>query len=278
NPRNEQDIAVWRAMATGVEEGVGGSDKALITAHPQPNELADGGSGKWFHRDDWFDFNMFQTGHCRENNVYDRIQVAYNRTPLKPTIDGESIYEDHPVCFNEKQLGKSNAYDLRMYAYLDVFAGAFGNTYGCHDIWQFYSAGRKSINGASIPWTEAMNLPGAGQMQFVRRLMESRPMLDRIPDQSMLTDAGSLYDHIQATRGKDYAFIYSIKGKTIGVNMGRISGEKILAYWYDPRNGNITEIGKFENSGKQSFTPPTEGYGQDWVLILDDDSKNFRKP
>jgi hypothetical protein len=278
NPRHDNDVAVWRAMAAGITEGVGGADKALLTAHPQPNDLQDGGAGKWFQNDDWFDFNMFQTGHCRENNVYDRIQVAYNRTPTKPTIDGESIYEDHPVCFNAHDLGKSNAYDTRVFAYLDVFAGAFGNTYGCHDVWQMYAPNRKSINGATIPWYDAINLPGAKQMLFVRKLMESRPMLDRVPDQTLVTDPLSNFDRIQATRGNDYAFIYTTKGKTIEVNMGKISGVQVIASWYNPRNGETKEIGKFENKGKQKFKPTTEGYGQDWVLILDDASKNYAKP
>ena len=278
NPRNEQDVNIWRSMAAGITEGVGGADKALMTAHPQPTEMADGGSGKWFHNDEWFDFNMFQTGHCRENSVYDRIQIAYNRTPTKPTIDGESLYEDHPVCFNSKDLGLSSAYDIRMYAYWDVFAGAFGNTYGCHDVWQFYTPLRKSVNGASIPWQDAINLPGAGQLKYLRRLIESRPMLDRIADQKLVTDPLSIYEHIQATRGKDFAFIYSTKGKAFTINMGKISGEKVIAYWYDPRNGSIKDIGTFMNKGTQQFEPPTEGYGQDWVLILDDVSQGYGKP
>jgi hypothetical protein len=278
NPRNEKDVAVWRAMAAGITEGVGGADKALMTAHPQPMATADGGSGKWFHNDDWFDFNMFQTGHCRENNVSDRIQVAYNRTPIKPTIDGEPLYEDHPVCFNERDLGKSSPYDTRNFAYWAVFAGAFGNTYGCHDVWQMYAPNRKSINGASIPWYDAINLPAAGQMQYVRKLIEARPMLDRVPDQTLITEQYSNHDRIQATRGKDYAFIYTTKGKEITVNMGKISGAQVVAYWYNPRDGKAKDIGKFENKGTQKFKPDTEGYGQDWVLILDDVSKNYAKP
>jgi hypothetical protein len=62
NPRNETDVAVWRAMAEGIAEAVGGNDKALMTFHPQPTAVEDGGSSKWFHHDVWLDFNMFQTG------------------------------------------------------------------------------------------------------------------------------------------------------------------------------------------------------------------------
>jgi hypothetical protein len=277
NPRDQKDVAVWRAMAEGIAEGVGGNDKALITFHPQPNAIEDAGSAKWFHTDAWLDFNMFQTGHCRENNVWDRIQVAYNKTPVKPVLDGETLYEDHPVCFNAKDLGISSAFDIRKHAYLDVFAGAFGHTYGCHDIWQMYSPQREPVNGAHIPWYEAMNLPGGSQMQFLRMLMESRPMLDRIPDQKTINDAGGDNDRIQATRGKDYIFVYTSHGKKFRL-FNSIDKKQLQAYWYDPRTGKCKDAGRHVGVEWIDFTPPTSGYGQDWVLIVDDATKNYKQP
>ena len=103
-------------------------------------------------------------------------------------MDAEPIYEDHPVCFNVKDLGTSNAHDVRQFAYLDLFAGAFGHTYGCHDIWQMYSPSRPAVNGPHHYWPEALELPAANQMQFVKRLMMARPMLDRVPDQSLIVE------------------------------------------------------------------------------------------
>lgn len=276
NPRNENDIAIWRSMAAGIEKGVGSASKALITYHPQPNELKDGGSSKWFHNESWLDFNMLQTGHCRENNIWDRIRYVYDLSPTKPVIDGEAIYEDHPVCFNANDLGISSAYDVRKHAWLDVFAGAFGHTYGCHDIWQMYAPNRESINGAHIPWYVAVDLPGAGQMKHLRNLVESRPMFDRVPDATLINDARGNNDRIQATRGKDYLFVYSSEGKSFVVNHGTISGSELTATWYNPRNGEIKAIGKVDNKGSSEFTPPTNGYGQDWVLVLDDASKNYK--
>ena len=278
NPRNESDIAIWRSMAAGILEGVGGAGKAIMTFHPQPNNLEDGGSSKWFHNDAWLDFNMFQTGHCRENNIWDRIQVAYNRQPIKPVVDGETLYEDHPVCFNAKDLGTSNAYDIRKHAYIDMFAGAFGHTYGCHDIWQFNAPHRTPVNGPHYSWYVAMDLPGASHMKYLRYLIESRPMLDRVPDQTIISNAMGANDHIQATRGKDYLFVYSSQGKPITLNMGKISGNKVLAYWYNPKNGEAKEAGSFDNKGQQIFTPPSTGYGTDWVLVIDDVSKNYPAP
>ncbi len=278
NPRNEADVAVWRAMAEGIMEGAGGNDKALMTFHPQPNNLEDGGSSKWFHQDAWLDFNMFQTGHCRENPVWDRLQVAYQRQPVKPVIDGETIYEDHPVCFNAKDLGTSSAYDVRKHAYFAVFAGAFGHTYGCHDIWQMYAPHRTPINGPNYPWYVALDLPGALQMKYLRKLMESRPIFERVPDQSLLLSQGGNNNHTQATRGKDYLFAYSSQGNTIQVQTGKISGKELLVYWYNPRNGEVKEMGSIRKKPTMEFVPPTSGYGQDWVLVADDAASKYAPP
>lgn len=278
NPRDGNDVAIWRSMAEGIAAGAGGHDQALMTFHPQPNSLEDGGSSKWFHRDEWLDFNMFQTGHCRENNVWDRIQHVYNLKPVKPVLDGEPLYEDHPVCFNAKDLGTSSAYDVRKLAWLDVFAGAFGHTYGCHDIWQMYAPHRQPVNGPHYPWYVALDLPGAGQLKYLRQLIEARPVFERVPDQSLITDALNANDRIQATRGKDYAFVYSTQGKKFTLNATNISGRELVAHWYNPRNGEVKEAGKFSKKTKLDFTPPTSGYGQDWVLIVDDASKNYMVP
>ena len=277
NPRDgSKDIEIWRALATGIAEGIGGNDKALMSFHPQPNEK---GSAQWFNNDNWLDFNMFQNGHCRDQPIYDKNQVAFNGTPTKPFIDGEPIYEDHPVCFNANDLGTSNAYDVRKYAYMDLFSGAFGHTYGCHDIWQFYSPYREAVNNPHIYWQDAMELSGAKQMTFVRKLMESRPILERVPDQSLIVENNYFpADRIQATRGKDYAFIYTASGKSFTVNLGKIDGNQLNASWFDPRTGKTIDAGKLENKGIKAFTPPTQGQGQDWVLVLDDSSKNYQKP
>jgi len=111
-----------------------------------------------------------------------------------------------------------------------------------------------------------------------RYLIESRPMFDRVPDQTLVTDALNANDHIQATRGNDYIFVYSAQGNKFLVNTSKISGKEINAFWYNPRDGKTTEIGTFPKKAQQEFTAPTSGYGQDWVLIIDDASKKYSPP
>ncbi len=277
NPESENELKIWRSMAFGIEEGSGGKGHALITYHPQPNEQ---GSGQYFFSEEWFSFNMYQNGHCRNTAVYEKIYAAWQRMPPKPVLDGEPIYEDHPVCFNVKELGTSSAYDVREFAYLDLFSGAFGHTYGCHDIWQFYSTDRDAVNGPHVYWQAAMELPGANQMKFVRRLMEShQPISERVPDQSLILENNlPAAERVQATRGRDYLFVYSAAGKTFTVVLGRITGKMLNLYWLNPRDGTITKELPIENKGTHLSRPPKSGYGQDWVLVMEDAEKNFPIP
>ncbi|MCB0629588.1 MAG: glycoside hydrolase family 140 protein [Saprospiraceae bacterium] len=281
NPRPEtDDVTVWREMANGIAEGCGGQDKALMTLHPQP--ASPGGSSNWFHQDEWLDFNMHQTGHCANKPTYELIGHDYNLSPVKPVLDGEPLYEDHPNCFNAKELGYSVPEDIRRIMYWNVFAGAFGQTYGCHDIWQMYTNERQPINGPLRPWKKALDLPMAWQVRHLKHLMLSRPFLTRIPDQRMIVgDQPEGEDYVIATRDENgsYAMIYFPTGKAVTLDLSALSGKKIRAWWFDPRTGNAYTAGKkIRNNGRQLFPPPTSGRGNDWVLVLDDAKIEFPVP
>lgn len=272
--------AVWRAMAKGIAIGVSGAEdytKTLMTYHPPGGAT----SATWFHNEAWLDFNMQQNGHCSNTDVWNRLGNDYARTPTKPVMDGEPLYEQHPICFNAPTYGYSDDYEVRKFAYWDVFSGAHGHTYGHHSVWQMHAPNRTGVNGPVNYWYEAINQPGAAQMKFVRRLVEARPFLVRVPDQTVLaTSAGSGTNRVQATRGSDssYAFVYSASGQAFSVDMSKISGGTVRASWYDPRNGASSEIGTFPNTGVRQFSPPSSGYGNDWVLVLDDATKNYPLP
>lgn len=70
----------------------------------------------------------------------------YNRQPVKPVLDGESLYEDHPVSFKAKNFGHSIASDVRRPLYWNLFTGVFGHTYGHHSVWQMWAPPRTPVN------------------------------------------------------------------------------------------------------------------------------------
>jgi Protein of unknown function (DUF4038)/Putative collagen-binding domain of a collagenase len=279
---NDEQKAVIRAMAHGLRAGDGGAH--LITFHPPGGS----GSSKWLHEEDWLDFNMRQNGHGPEfTGHYDQTRIDYDRTPVKPVLDGEPLYEDHPVSFNAKNLGHSIAADVRRPLYWDLFSGACGHTYGHHSVWQMWQPGRNPINGPLLPWFEAIDQPGAGQMQFARKLLESRPFLTRIPDDSIIVTnrvptsvPGAGRYRFVATRDSERTFVmvYAPVGRPFQVHMALVKGSRANAWWFNPRTGEASSIGEFPTLGDREFTPPAPGEHLDWVLVLDDASRNFPPP
>jgi hypothetical protein len=279
---NDAHRAIVAAMAEGLRAGDGGEH--LITFHPPGGA----GSADWFHDQPWLDFNMRQNGHVLEfPERYSQTRVNYDREPTKPVIDGEPIYEDHPVSFNAKSLGHSTAADVRRPLYWDLFSGAFGHTYGHHSVWQMWTPDRNPVNNPLMPWFEAISQPGAAQMQYGRRLIESRPFLTRIPDDSLIvvdrvptSVPGSGTRRFVGTRDESgtYAMIYAPIGRSFEVDLGKLNAQRIKAWWFNPRDGRATPAGEYENAGEQAFTPPDAGELLDWVLVLDDAAKNYPAP
>lgn len=253
---------VIRGMAKGIREADG--DCHLMTFHPNGEQT----SSFHVHEEKWLDLNMLQSGHSRPHkDNYHMIEADYAKVPVKPVLDAEPRYEDHPINFKADN-GYFDDADVRQAAYWSVFAGACGHTYGHHSIWRMCTEpGSYHI----MTWQTALHRPGGVQMRYVKELMESRPYFERVPDQGLIADCTAYggANHQQATRGENYAFLYTPNGLPIYVNMGRIAGETVKASWFNPRTGQMDCFGEFENKGIQTFVPPVSGRGSDWVLVLD---------
>jgi hypothetical protein len=236
----------------------------------------------WFHNDNWLDFNMFQSGHDRYDqdtkspHLYGEdnwryVRDSYTTEPAKPVIDGEPSYEGIPQGLHDPAQPRWTAADCRRYAYWSVFAGAAGHTYGDNSVMQFYKGGGRGAFGAKETWREAIDDPGSGQMQYLKKLMLSHSYLDRIPDQSVIAGQnGTKYEYVEATRGEDYLYAYTYTGKPFQVRLGVLTGARVRASWYSPRDGSEQPIGTFKNNGVREFTGPGKPEpGNDWVLVLD---------
>ncbi len=273
--RGDQNTEIWDTIGRSLRAN---APEHLITFHPFGRTK----SSMWFHDEEWLDFNMFQSGHRRYDQ--DDSDLAYGQdnwkyvrddyalSPVKPTLDGEPSYEGIPQGLHDPSEPYWNEDDLRRYAYWSVFAGGCGFTYGHNAIMQFHKPGDEDpAYGVKEYWTEALNAQGAGQMKYLKELILSKPYFERVPDQSLIaSNQGEKYDYQIATRGEEYAFVYSYNGRDIAVNMEILKGEIVTAFWYNPRNGETATIGKFDNTSTKSFDPPGEMEdGNDWVLVLE---------
>lgn len=274
---SERHRLVFRAMAEGIRKAVGNSQ--LITYHPMGGHS----SSDYVHQEPWLDFNMMQSGHGSRNaSNWRMIAKDLTLTPPRPTMDGEPAYEDHPVRSDKTKTQWFDEWDVRKLCYWGLFAGACGHTYGTHSVWSMWDGNGKKLADQRTPWRDAIHLPGSAQAGFARRLLESRPLKNRVPDQSLLaTDFDHGPEHCQAIRAADgsWAMIYSASGKPFTIALGKLTAKQLKPWWWDPRKGEAQAGETFDNKREpQEFLPPESGERQDWVLVLDDAAKGYPTP
>lgn len=281
-PQDDKDDwkPVYGALAKGIDDGAG--KHFLKTFHP-------GGyvweSSVYLHNQPWMDFNMIQSGHAElDQPVWKNVLRDWNLQPTKPVLDAEPNYEDHPINpWNNwtPKRGYFTAYDVRKQIYRSVFSGACGVTYGHHSIWQFYGPGTEKLNYPFGYWYDVLDRPGAFQAGYLKKLIESRPYLQRVPDTSIIIKGqGTKADYITAFRDGTgrYMMIYIPVGKEIVLNIRFIASKKIITWWFNPKTGRAQSAGTFTNKKAIKFKTPTLGKGNDWVLVIDNAQMKYSKP
>lgn len=276
--RATEGMEVWQTIGQTLRQN---DAQHLITYHPRGRYS----SSEWFHQAPWLDFNMFQSGHrtyaqdtsANDKNHYGEdnwkyVEADYRLQPAKPVLDGEPSYENIPHGLHDSLEVRWNAADLRRYGYWSVFAGGAGFTYGENAVMQFHSKGDEGANyGVNMDWEKAINSPGANQMQYLKQLIESRRYLDRQPAQELLPENnGAQYEHLVATKGRDYAYVYTFTGRPFKVDQAKLGFRVGKAAWYDPASGKYRKAAPDQRAAVVSYTPPAgRENGSDWVLVLE---------
>lgn len=246
-------------------------------------------SSLWFHKEPWLDFNMFQSGHRRYDQVtlgewddnngkegwfgednwkYVKRDLSYSIK--KPTVDGEPSYEWIPQGLHNPEEPYWQASDVRRYAYWSVFQGAMGHTYGDNAVMQFYNSWEEPGSyGVKELWTEAIHHEGSCQMKHLVDLMESVDFQNGAPLEQVLEEQKEGYHYIAVFAGETYIFCYSYLGEPFTLNLEGYKGKKLMASWYDPASGVYSPFGKLL-TGKNTFSPVKKySNGNDWVLRID---------
>ncbi|HWA29406.1 MAG TPA: glycoside hydrolase family 140 protein [Lacunisphaera sp.] len=271
---------IWREIAAGLADGTGRQPVCLY--HPQGGAAT---TSVMMPHESWLSIHGMQSGHGggHDQPVWNLIARDFALNPAKPTMDLEPNYEDHPV--NpwpdwDPATGYFRDHDVRKQCYRSVFAGGCGVTYGHHAVWQFASKRNGVINHADRDWVDALHRPGATQMIFLRRLLESRPFFTREPDAGLVSQAsaaGAQRALACRDRAGTYALVYvPTSDQTVSVDLGRLAGGSFRVWWYDPRTGFASPEGMVPGGGKRDFRSP--GHGPDWVLVLDAETARYAPP
>lgn len=234
----------------------------LFTAHGNstPSTPEQFGSGGWLE--------VNSSYNCER--VHQRVSSDYHSQPARPTFLIESCYEGEH---------NSSAAQIRRQAYWSVLCGGFGHVFGNNPLWHFNGPTLYPFVGT---WQEAMDRPGSMAMMYWGRLFRSRPWFDLVPDDEHKVVTAGLgefegndYLGVGRTRDGGTAIIYMPTSRTIRVDMTRIAGSQVKAWWFNPSNGEASDGGTFPATGAREFTPPAEG---DWVLVLDNAALKLLAP
>ena len=274
NVVTKEERATIDALAGGLKEGDGGTH--LITFHPR----GPGQSSQQVHDASWIDFHMSQSSHAardHDTGLYAEHDLALS--PLRPTLDGEPRYESIPVGFylrDHNRLDRFDDADVRQAAWWSVMAGACGHTYGDNNIWQMWQPGRTPAIQANIPWYEAIEHPGARQMGLMRRFMEAQAFHTLVPDQQIIADGPTRGPgKIRAMRATDGSrvLVYTPRGESFTLDQSLMKAAYVKHSWFDPRYGASYMFREspraWDSQTFQTYTPPTSGRGQDWVLAIE---------
>lgn len=272
NIETAEERQIIDAMAEGLRAGDGG--RHLITFHPR----GPGRSAEQLADARWIDFHMSQSSHGsrdHDNGLY--VEADRRLVPPKPTLDGEPRYEGITVGFyfsNANRMIRFDDADVRQAAYWSVLAGACGHTYGHGSVWQMWAPGHKPVLGANASWRDALDHPGAFQMGHLRRLMEARPFSLLSPDSGQFVVDGprSGGAKIRAGLARDgsFALVYSPRGEPFTLDRAKLKARQLKESWWDPRLGLAYHAHTGTGGGIQTYTPPSSGRGQDWVLVIED--------
>jgi hypothetical protein len=166
--------------------------------------------------------------------------------------------------------------DLRTQAYQALLSGAAGHVFGNDPIWHFDMPYYEPP--PAMTWQEALASRGAQSMSHVGKLFFATRWWKLKPDlkNALLTDGlGPAENRAVAARSAkgSFALVYLPSSRAVTVDLGRLTGPRIVARWYDPADGRFVEASgsPFPATGPHRFRPEPErnssGF-EDWVLIL----------
>ncbi|MFB0551730.1 MAG: DUF4038 domain-containing protein [Phycisphaerae bacterium] len=249
-PEAKQEfVPILRELAAGLHEGDGGYH--LITFKPDPAPY----SSSFIHNEDWLDFNSMQTWNGVKL-IYPMVTNDYNLKLVKPVLMAEGAYE----------AGSEYGFDvtplwIRRQAYYSYLAGAH-HTYGHNDSWRVLPT-----------WKKALDAPGARQMGVLKKIfLGLKEWWYLVPDQSIFASGGQTGGDVLNLaahhKNGEWIMVYLGSKSLFSINMNKITaGNKVNAFWIDPKSGDSVPIGGFSNTGVKSFSTPDEW--EDAILILE---------
>jgi hypothetical protein len=254
----------YRKMAEGIISAIAGKEvgwaeesshwkNALMTYHPDGIPFLN--SSEWFHNDPWLDFNMIETWNHRDS-VVQAVSNDYQLKPVKPTVMAEPGYEGV----------ESNGVQMRRQAYQSFFTGAAGFTYGA----AVDNEGNGPLFSPGKGWKTMLDKEGAKSMQFVKKFCKENNWPHWTPDPEIIISKNGEGEYQKVAVSTDHAvMVYFPDNSPVNINLSKHlkQGHGIKFSWYNPTNGEYSEVTENENHSETIEINPPD-YLSDAVFVL----------
>ena len=225
------------------------------------------------------DVDMLQTGHSGYPTLTDSVNAlekALAHEPKLPVMVDEVNYEGIMESSREEM--------QRFLFWTSMLSGACGHTYGANGLWQFNTREKpygKSPHGSSwgdIPWQDAAQLPGSGQLGLGKRLLERYAWAQFEPHPEWVEPHST-----PENRHNSYAagisgvvrLVFIPAAASWQAWSGRLMvtglepGVTYHARYLDPKTGREYDLGPATHAEPGCYTVPKPPIFQDWVLVLE---------
>ncbi len=256
------DAEMWKRIGRAV---FGDKPLSPVTTHPTGENFP----WKTWENEKWLTVLGYQSGHGDSEKTMKWLtngppaEYGKRKEFTRPIINLEPAYEGH----NGYTLRKPHtAESVRRFVYWSLLIHPVaGVTYGGQGVWSWHTKPGKGPtdhenSGIAKVWSEAIDLPGAGQMKHVRDLMESIKWTELRPAQQLIGEQSrdaSQFIACAATPDSSTIVVYIPAGAKLQLVID--SDKPRAATWFNPRTGGRTKT----NISK--LTPPEAG---DWVLVV----------
>ena len=256
------DADRWKKIGRAV---FGDKPEHLVTTHPTGENFP---WAKW-EDEKWLTVLGYQSGHGDSVQTLKWMTqgpvVEYGKRKefTRPLINLEPPYEGHTGYSSKKPHSEES---VRRAIYWSLLtAPVAGVTYGGHGVWSWHTKpGEEPTDhkgtGVAKVWSEAIDLPAAGQMKHVRDLFESvewtklRPAPELVGKQS---DDPAKFIACAAPPDQTQIVAYIPAGADM--SLGLDMSEPFPTVWFNPRTGERTK-----GNAANLKTPD----GKDWVLVV----------
>jgi hypothetical protein len=222
------------------------------------------------------DFDMLQAGHGDRNcipNAINMLNQSLMLTPKMPVLIGEVCYEGlAEQCGEEVQ---------RFLFWSSILSGAAGHTYGANGIWQVNQPGKPfgpspyiGQSWGDTSWEAAAELPGGRQLGLAKtflsrfRWWKLQPSPESVEPHATKEKFSSPY---AAAIPDGPIFVYTpIWFLSDYKVQGLKTNHTYRAVHFNPKNGNVTDVGAFKPDSSGKWIPIKPPLVSDWVLMIEE--------